>query len=161
MSEVRAARPEDAVEISAVLIASIRELCAPDHEGDAAAIEAWIANKTPEHVAVWLEGAHGVRVAVEGEEIAAVGAVSGSVSGGGEVLLLYVAPEHRGRGHSAALLQVLEAELAKAGHTEATLVSTKTAHGFYLSRGWRNDGPEVDCFRTRGQPMRKALGGGP
>ena len=161
MSEVRAARPEDAVEISAVLIASIRELCAPDHEGDDAAIEAWIANKTPEHVAVWLEGAHGVRVAVEGEEIVAVGAVSGSVSGGGEVLLLYVAPEHRGRGHSAALLQVLEAELARAGHTEATLVSTKTAHGFYLSRGWRNDGPEVDCFRTRGQPMRKALGGGP
>ncbi|MEQ8290800.1 MAG: GNAT family N-acetyltransferase [Roseovarius sp.] len=161
MARVRAARPEDAAEISAVLIASIRELCAPDHEGDAAAIEAWTANKTPEQVAVWLEGAHGVRVAVEEGEIVAVGAISGSVSGGGEVLLLYVAPEHRGKGHSAALLQAMEAELREAGHVEATLVSTKTAHGFYLRHGWRNDGPEVDCFRTRGQPMRKALGRDP
>lgn len=154
MDRVRAARPEDAPRISAVLISSIRELCAPDHEGDAAAIDAWIANKTPEQVAVWLEGGHGVRVALHGEEIAAVGAVSGA----GEVLLLYVAPEHRGKGHSAALLEVLEAELRDAGHQEATLVSTKTAHGFYLRHGWRNDGPEVACFRTRGQPMRKRLG---
>ena len=154
MERVRAARPEDAPRTSAVQIASIRELCAPDHEGDAAAIDAWIANKTPEQVAVWLEGEHGVRVAVEGGEIAAVGAVSGA----GEVLLLYVAPEYRGRGHSAALLEVLEAELSEAGHDEARLVSTKTAHGFYLRHGWRNDGPEVACFRTRGQPMRKPLG---
>lgn len=153
MTHVRAARSEDAPRISAVLIASIRQLCAPDHEGDAAAIEAWTANKTPEQVAVWLEGDHGVHVAEEDGEIAAVGAVSGA----GEVLLLYVAPDHRGKGHSSALLTVLEAELAGAGHAEATLVSTKTAHGFYLSRGWRNDGPEVACFRTRGQPMRKAL----
>ena len=137
-----------------MLIASIRQLCAADHGNEAAAIDAWVANKTPERVAVWLEGAHGVRVAGDGDEIAAVGAVSEE----GEVLLLYVAPERRRQGHSSALLRALEAELAEAGHKEARLVSTKTAHGFYLAQGWQDDGPEVACFRTRGRPMRKPLG---
>ncbi len=154
MVHVRAARPEDAPRISDVLIASIRQLCAPDHQNAAAAIDAWIANKAPGQVAVWLEGTNGVRVATEGDEITAVGAVSEE----GEVLLLYVAPRHRGKGHSTALLRALEAELAEAGHQEARLVSTKTAHGFYLDRGWRDDGAQVTCFSTRGQPMRKRLG---
>lgn len=155
MACVRKARPEDAHEISKVLIDSIRQLCAPDHRNDPAAIEAWIANKSPDQVAVWLAGQHGVRVALDGEKIAAVGAISEK----GEILLLYVAPRYRGAGHSKTLLQVLETELAEAGHDEVRLVSTRTAHGFYLSQGWENVGPEVACFRTRGQPMRKRLRG--
>ncbi|WP_397542725.1 GNAT family N-acetyltransferase [Roseovarius salis] len=156
MTEIRQARLDDADGISAVLIASIRELCLPDHNNDPAAIGAWIANKTPDQVRIWLEGAHGIRVATQDGEIASVGAISHD----GRILLLYAAPRHAGRGHCKALLHSMEEELAALGHDEGRLVSTKAAHPFFLARGWQNEGPAVEFFRTRGQPMRKRLARG-
>jgi len=148
------ARPENAAEISRVLIASVRELCTGDQGNSPAALADWLANKSEDGVSSWLSARHSIWLRVDRKAIAAVGAFSAE----GEILLLYVAPRYRLKGHSAALLRHLEREIARAGHAEAFLTSTGTAHAFYPKHGWRDDGPAVDCHLTDGQPMRKVLG---
>ena len=81
----------------------------------------------------------------------------GAVNAQGVVMFNYVSPRHRFCGVSQALMSHLEAVLRADGHAEARLVSTTTAHLFYLDRGWMDDGaPEIDGFSTS-YPMRKSL----
>ena len=71
----------------------------------------------------------------------------------------YVAPVARFRGVSAALLAALEARAAERGNARVFLLSTETAHRFYLTRGYRDDGPPVGKFGSRGgYPMSKQIG---
>jgi GNAT superfamily N-acetyltransferase len=56
--EVCEARPEDAQEACPVLRRSIIELCAADHGHDPELLAAWLANKTPENFAAWMERAN-------------------------------------------------------------------------------------------------------
>ncbi len=55
MLSIRQADERDAEAFSEVLCASIRELCLADHNGDTECIMQWTANKTPEHVARWIQ----------------------------------------------------------------------------------------------------------
>jgi hypothetical protein len=72
---IRRAVPADAPAMSAVLIASITELCVADHKNDPAALASWLANKTPEGVGVWFTNpANTILVAERNGEIAACGA---------------------------------------------------------------------------------------
>ena len=76
----------------------------------------------------------------------------------GEITLNYVAPEARLRGVSRALLGALEARAAERGNTSCTLTSTETAHRFYRSSGYRDDGKPAGNFGTSsGYPMSKRL----
>jgi hypothetical protein len=52
--QIRDAVAGDAIETCPVLRRSITELCAADHENDPAILARWLANKTPENVAVWI-----------------------------------------------------------------------------------------------------------
>lgn len=149
---IREATPADAESASAVLIASISALCAADHGGDPSVIAAWTQNKTPDAVQRWIEGPVTVLVLEVGEEIAAVGACSED-----RILLNYVAPTHRGRGHSKALLAEMERRMRACGSKTATLTSTMTALRLYESAGWRANGPVETAYGFPGQPMTKDL----
>jgi predicted GNAT family N-acyltransferase len=152
---VRRAEIADADAISAVLIASITELCAADHGDDPAIIARWTANKTPDHIRRWFQN---TRVAIfiaatPDQHLASVGA--GDIEG--RILLNYVNPENRGQGVSRAILKALETFLAQNNVQIATLTATRTAKDFYLRAGWQQAGPEVDDFGFPGIPMRKSL----
>jgi hypothetical protein len=60
--------------------------------------------------------------------------------------------------HGNALLGALEIRAAERGNTRCTLTSTETAHRFYLSGGYIDDGAPVGKFGTRsGYQMSKRL----
>ena len=148
---VRTARLADVPAMSAVLIASITQLCAADHHNDAKALAGWLANKTPEGVAGWFDNPESTLVVAEHErEIAAVGGFNRAR----EITLNYVAPNHRFAGVSTALLDAMELGL---GPGEATLNSTETARRFYQSRGWTESGAGENFAGTSAFPMHKLL----
>lgn len=152
---VRRALPEDVPAMSRVLTASITVLCALDHGDDPHAIAAWTGNKSIEGVSAMLANPKlQMFVAERDELVVAVGAVT--LDGG--VALNYVAPEARFSGVSSALLVELEKALVELGHGEGRLEGTKTALGFYQSRGWVLDGPQAQGRVVNGYPMRKQLG---
>lgn len=152
---VRPAEQKDVAGISETLTRSIVELCKLDHQDDPKHVKYWLDGKTPEGVAAWLtsESSH-LRVTDHDGNIGAVGCFLDD----GTISLLYVSPDAQGQGHSAAILAVMEAELAKRDLTEAKLISTLTAQKFYEHHGWQPDGPLRTCYTTDGQPMRKRLG---
>ena len=156
--EIRDATPADAAAACAVLRASISELCVADHRNDPAILAAWLANKTPEIVAGWaMQPDSSLLIAVEGDAVLAVGGVKNS----GEITLNYVAPAARFRGVSSAMLAALEARAAERGCTRCSLLSTETAHRFYLSRGYRDDGAPQGKFGTNASyPMSRLIAGG-
>lgn len=154
MISIRPALPADAPAMSAVLIASIRDLCSADHRNDPEILAGWLRNKTPDMVLKMLErpGAQFL-VAEQDGEVAAVGCLNGP----DEIGLNYVSPAHRFQGVSKALLTALEERIRASGATLGKLSSTGTAHRFYLANGWQDAGPaEADrgmlCY-----PMKKQL----
>jgi GNAT superfamily N-acetyltransferase len=153
--EVRDARQEDAEEACAVLRRSIIELCWADHGHDPKLLAAWLANKTPDNFAAWMQRADAsYLLAIDRGAIAAVGAVTD----GGEILLNYVSPDARFLGASRALLASLERRAAERGATQCTLFSTETARRFYWARGFRETGAPTRKFGMEsGYPMAKAL----
>jgi len=138
--------------MSAVLIASITELCVADHGNRPEALAQWIANKSPPGIRAWFANpANRLFVAEHGGQIAAAGAFNL----GREIILNYVAPAHRFAGVSSAMLQAIETALGP-GH--ATLSSTATARQFYRDRGWLDAGePEEWAGVMTAYPMRKRL----
>jgi GNAT superfamily N-acetyltransferase len=151
---IRRALDADATAMSVVMTASVAELCGADHHDDIDNITQWVSNRTPDGVARMMANpAHKFFVVERDGELAAVGAVNAV----GVVMFNYVSPRHRFRGVSHALMSHLEQVLKADGHAEGRLISTTTAHAFYLARGWTDDGPpEVDGFSTS-YPMRKPL----
>ncbi|KRR18236.1 GNAT family acetyltransferase [Bradyrhizobium lablabi] len=153
--EVRDAAPEDAAAACHVLRESIAQLCVADHGNDPVILNAWLANKTPEIVAEWTrQEGNSLLLAVERDAVLAVGAVTDA----GEIRLNYVAPNARFRGVSRALLRALEARAADRGNRRCTLTSTETAHRFYQSAGYIDDGAPTGKFGTAGgYPMSKEI----
>jgi GNAT superfamily N-acetyltransferase len=153
---IRDATATDAVKVCEAIRASIAELCVADHNRNPEILRRWLSSKTPDNVAAWTASdGSSLLVAVEGERILAVGGVKDD----GEITLNYVAPQARFRGVSAALLKALEARALERGATEITLLSTETAHRFYLARGYRDMGPSFGKFGTASSyPMSKMLG---
>ena len=140
---IRKAREEDAEAASVVLRRSITELCRDDYRGDAPTLAAWLANKTPENVRVWIgEPNSHVLVADDGGAILGVAAIQST----GRISLNYVSPDARFRGVSKALMRALEAKAVELGLSTCTLESTETAHRFYLSMGYSDAGPSIPGF---------------
>jgi GNAT superfamily N-acetyltransferase len=151
---VRPAVPADAEAAVSVMRRSIAELCGRDHGNDPVVLAAWLANKTPDVFRRWLATGSTVVVATStGGAILGVGGCNRV----GEITLNYVNPDCRFAGVSSALLADLEARLRKEGLAECRLVSTETAHRFYLGRGFVDDGKPVPSFGAPAQPMRKPL----
>ena len=156
---IRPAHPDDAARISQVLIASITTLCTADHHDDPGQIAHWTANKGPQDIARLIADPGG-RVYVAGQaRIEAVGALewAGQPADTGKITLLYVHPEARGQGFSAALLAAMEAELVAMGRPHGVLTATTTARAFYRHHGWRAEGPPRPGRWILGHPMVKRL----
>src|SRR4051812_33250497 len=152
---IRDATPEDADEACAVLRASISELCLAEHRGNAEILARWLANKTPQNVAAWADRrGRSLLVAVEDQSILAVGGLNHP----DEITLNYVSPRARFRGVSSAMISALEQRATQQGALRCTLLSTETAHRFYLSRGYVDMAPAVGKFGTAASyPMSKTL----
>ena len=152
---IRDAAPADAAAACEVIRASIAELCVADHHNDPDILRRWLANKTPENLAAWIADPDAsMLVAVEGDVVLAVGAVRND----GEITLNYVSPAARFRGASSALLAALEARAKERGNTHCKLLSTETAHRFYLNRGYVGAGEPQHKFGTSASyPMLKTI----
>jgi len=152
---IRDAAPADAAAAREVLRASISELCVADHHNDPEILKRWLASKTPENLAAWIADSEGsMLLAVEDDVVLAVGAVRND----GEVTLNYVSPAVRFRGASSALLAALEARAKERGNTHCKLLSTETAHRFYLDRGYVGRGEPQHKFGTSSSyPMSKSI----
>jgi len=155
---IRPAVPEDAQEISRVLVSSIRDLCDADHHNAPDAVAGWLANKTPGLVGNMICSG-GIIVALQDNEIVGVGA-TGKVDAAtktGRITLNYVSPAFRFKGISRALLSVLEAQLVLGGARLGVLTSTITAHRFYLSAGWEDTGFPQPGPRVAEYQMQKHI----
>lgn len=150
---LRRASVFDVFDISSVLIRSIRELCHADHLKDPEKLGLWTAKKDPATVRLWIESGAALWVATHDGEVAAVGDLRAEC----EISLLYVDPDHVGRGIGAALLHRLEEELQTKGCAEAHLHGTKTAYAFYRAQGWQDEGPPTEWHGIPQFPMRKSL----
>jgi len=140
---IREASAADADEICRLLRRSIAELCLPDHQGHAATLEGWLSNKTPANVGAWIASPDmHVWVFMRADIMAGVGMLSGA----GEIMLNYVAPEARFTGVSAALLAHMEAFAAAHRLSSLRLTSTWTARDFHLARGYEPEKEEADIF---------------
>ena len=137
---VRRAILADAQSVCVVVRRSIAELCVDDHQGDAATLSAWLANKTEENVAQWITSRKNVALVAELDAAIAGFALMNDL---GEILLLYVSPDYRLRAVSTELLRNIEQEANALGIRRLTLESTLTAERFYRARG----------FVTAGQPQ--------
>lgn len=153
--KVRDATPADAAAACSVLRASITELCVADHHNDSAILGWWLANKTPDNVVAWIaDPGASLLLAVEDDAILAVG----SVRNDGEITMNYVSPAARFRGASSALLKALETRARECGNTNCNLLSTETAHRFYLARGYVVVGTTQRKFGTSSSyPMSKKI----
>ena len=152
---IREATKADAAAACEVLRASISELCTADHRNDPAILGLWLANKTPENLVSWIaDPGASLLLVVEGEAILAVGGVRND----GEITMNYVSPAARFRGASSALLEALEARAKERGNKSCTLLSTETAHRFYLDRGYVGAGAPQHKFGTSSSyPMTKNI----
>jgi len=134
---VRRARTTDAEAAVDVVRRSIVELCTADHRGDAETLARWLANKTAQNFATWFESDENHCVVVEAERrVLGVGALKRS----GEVSLLYLAPDAKGRGMGKAVHAALEEQARVWGLRELTLDSTERACPFYERLGYRSAG---------------------
>ena len=152
---IRDAVKADAAAACEVVRASITELCPLDHRNDRKILGRWLANKTPENLEAWIADPDAsLLLAIEDEVVLAVG----SVKDDGEITMNYVSPQARFRGASSALLSALEARAAERGAVSCHLLSTETAHRFYLARGYVDIGmPQGKFGMTSSFPMTKRL----
>ena len=151
---IRRARIDEAAAIAALVRASITELCLADHGGDSDIIDRLLENKTEDALRDWLSRDDRTIFVTESDDgIAAAGCHDTR----GVVLMNYIAPSHRLKGISNAMLTHLETAMRQAGISESRLVSTATARRFYEARGWQAYGELIPCMGVTGQPMRKRL----
>ncbi|MGH8810194.1 MAG: GNAT family N-acetyltransferase [Noviherbaspirillum sp.] len=153
-TEIRTARPEDAVSACNVLRRSISECCTEDHRNDAAILSAWLGNKTPETVRTWFQcSSNHSLVAVNGDELAGIAIMTRQ----GKIVLCYVAPEARFTGAGRALLQALETRAREWGLGVLQVASTATAKSFYARNGFVAGGVTQSAYGTEAISFSKRL----
>lgn len=137
---VRTAQATDAAAACDLLRIAITRTCAPDYGHDPALLAAWLANKTPAHVATWIAAAanHCLVAETEGDGTLAGFAL---VTRKGRIALLHVAPDRLRRGVGSALLAALEQKARAWGLTELRVDGTGSARGFFVQRGYRAGAP--------------------
>lgn len=152
---IRKATPKDAEAACAILVRSIKEICAPYYENDEEILAEWLKNKTPANVRRWIESDRTYCVvAVNGKGlIVGLAAIAGS-----EILLNYVLPETLHQGIGKRLLQALEAHAIASGLERVEVVSTIPAKAFYERNGYVSHGAPRYVGRILGDfPLGKTM----
>lgn len=134
---VRPASSADAEAAVTLVLRSITELCTADHHNDAAILDQWLANKTPENFRAWIS---------DPDNFCVVAEVDGPVSGvglvhrSGEIRLVYLAPGSQRQGLGRAIYAALEAQARTWGLRTLHLDSTLLARPFYEALGYHPAG---------------------
>jgi len=156
MTLVRPARPADADAFRATLAAAI-EAFGPEAY-DEREVAAWLPSDDDPVLDGIEEPGQVVVVAEREETVAGVGRLDAE---DGEVIAVYVHPDHARRGVGSTLLAHLEGHARAAGLSELTLVASLNAVDFYERTGYErvgavshetSGGVELDCVE-----MRKSL----
>jgi GNAT superfamily N-acetyltransferase len=155
MLTIRPAEPRDADAAADLLRRSITELCATDHQNDAATLAQWLANKTPEQVRVMLARPQSLHiVAEEHQRLLGVGAIARD----GHIRLLYLLPGAQRRGIGTAIFRALELQAQHWGLSKLTAVSNTDACAFYARMGFQPAGDAQPFLgKARGWPYEKML----
>ncbi|RQH01872.1 GNAT family N-acetyltransferase [Natrarchaeobius oligotrophus] len=141
---VREATPADAESVAAVHAASVRELASAAYDDEQ--LGAWLANVHPERYPI-RETDDGLFVVVAERNGEVVGfgwldCESATADDGvGEVVAVYVHPDHGREGIGAAILERLESIARAAGLEALELLASKNAIAFYREQGY--DGRET------------------
>lgn len=151
---IRSATTSDAASASKVLCQSITECCYEDHRGNAAALQRWLDNKTPENVGLWIQRPELFSVVATVQERIVGFAMS---TRSGNVLLCYLVPDVRHTGIGKAMLNEIEEQARRDGISTLHLESTQTARPFYLRNHFVQNGSPIVAFGMNSYPMLKTL----
>jgi GNAT superfamily N-acetyltransferase len=152
---IRKAAPNDAEAACAVLVRSIKEICAPHYENDQEILAQWLGNKTPANVRQWIESDRSYCVVAVDRRGRVVGFANIS---GSEIMLNYVLPEALHQGIGKRMLQALENHALDSGVEQIEVVSTIPAKPFYERNGYVSNGPPQYVGRILGDfPLVKFL----
>jgi L-amino acid N-acyltransferase YncA len=152
---IRKATPQDAEPACAVLVRSIKEICAPYYENDQEILAQWLENKTPANVRRWIESDRSYCVVAVNAQSQVLGFASIS---GVEIMLNYVLPEALHQGIGKQMLQTLEAHAVASGVDHIRLVSSIPAKAFYERNGYVSDGAPKLVGRILGDfPLTKRM----
>lgn len=152
MVSIRHANSSDNVAISAVQIASIRELCRSHY--DPADLEVWAERRTPEFFSRVLESQE-LFVAEREGRVVGWGQLDLET---GTVHSIYVAPEAAGHGVGSKLIAHLEAIAVQHGWKNLHLIATLNAIAFCEKMGYEQAAPfghrvseaiTLPCFQMR------------
>mgnify|MGYP000144314639 FL=1 len=153
MTLVRPARSADADAVRETLAGAI-EAFGPDAY-DEREVAAWL----PDDADPVLDGLdEAAQVVVVAEREGAVAGVGRLDANDGEVIAVYVHPDHARRGVGSTLLAHLEGHARAADLSELTLVASLNAVDFYERTGYErvgavshetSDGVELDCVEMR------------
>ena len=125
---IRDARLEDAIAISALIIAAIRETNAKDYP--ASFIEKLPEHFAPEHVANRIRSRN-TYVSVKSGDILGTASLDKAT-----VRSVFVMPEHQGFGIGLALMKHIEELAMRTEVKTLTVPSSVTAEGFYQKLGY-------------------------
>ena len=136
--KIRQARAEDAPAIHNAHMRSIREVCIKDHGPEE--VKGWGNREMGER---WTAAiARGdVWVVDSGEKILGLACMSEIKNAIVHIHALYLTPEAIGQGLGKKLFLIMKSKAIAQGAKKLTLGSTLTAHDFYLSLGFEDDGP--------------------
>lgn len=151
---VNKADSADAGIISRILIRSITLGCALDHRNDPLIVNAWIFNKTIDHILPWIADPDAyLCLARCGDKPVGVGMARID----GRITLCYVQPEWFRRGAGQALVRDLEVWLAGQGCSQVRLNSTRTGLDFYTRLGYRQGARTFGAAGLIATPMYRPL----
>ena len=141
--EIRIATPEDASDACRVLRRSITECCARDHHNDAAVLQNWLGNKTPDNIGSWIASpSNCMLVAMRDGELVGVSLLTQA----GKLSLCYLVPEAHHLGLGQAMLVGLENQARTWGISVLRMHATTTAREFFARNGYVMAGKEKSCY---------------
>ena len=152
---IRKAIAKDAEAACAVLVRSIKEICAPYYENDQEILAQWLENKTPTNVRRWIESDRSYCVVAVNAQSQVLGFASIS---GAEIMFNYVIPEVLYWGIGKRMLQALETQAIASGVEHIDVVSTIPAKEFYERNGYVSSGAPRHVGRIAGDfPLVKTM----
>jgi len=148
------AEKESIARIISVINDSIENLCHQDHLNKKKHLDEWLNERSQVNLENQLfHDNTQTFVCVDKGKIIGVSQIDKS----GDLKLCYVHSQYTGIGAGRLLLVAAENQAKEWGLKQVSMVSTRTAHDFYQSQGYINDGKAVACIGMPGYPLVKSI----